>query len=49
MLGVLHDIYIFLLTLSVKLKLMSFETFCEFLKELDYQQKIYAIWLRFYF
>lgn len=38
----------FLLILSVKLKTLNDIEFIELLKQLDYQQKIYAMWLRYF-
>jgi hypothetical protein len=44
----LFDFWIFLLTLSIKLKALDEIEFIDLLRQLDYQQKIYAMWLRYF-
>lgn len=39
---------VFLFTLSIKLKILKDSEFIELLKQLDPQQKVYAIWLRYF-
>jgi hypothetical protein len=41
-------LFYFLLTLSIKLKMMSDEDFLKLLKDCDYQQRLYAIYLRYW-
>lgn len=44
----LTNLWIFLIVLSVKLKRLSNTEFLNLLKQLDYQQKVYAMWLRYF-
>ncbi len=44
----LRNLWIFLITLSIKLKLLTNIEFMELLKQLDHQQRIYAVWLRYF-
>ena len=43
-----NNLWIFLNILSTRLKSMSVEDFYSLLMECDYQQRLYAIWLRYY-
>lgn len=43
----LRDIYLFLLSLMIKIKLMSEMEFKSLFKDLDYQQTVYAIYFRY--
>ncbi len=45
----IHELFIFLKTISLKLRLMDFKDFVYLLSECDFEQRIYAIWLRYYF
>jgi hypothetical protein len=44
----IYNLWIFLKILSIKLKSMSVEDFYSLLMECDYQQRLYAIWFRYY-
>ena len=48
MVMMIYNLRIFLNILSTKLKSMSVEDFYSLLEECDYQQRLYAIWLRYY-
>lgn len=48
MVTTIYNLWIFLKILSIKLKSMSAEDFYSLLIDCDYQQRLYAIWLRYY-
>lgn len=48
MVTMIYNLWIFLNILSIRLKSMSVEDFYSLLMECDYQQRLYAIWLRYY-
>lgn len=48
MVTMIYKLLIFLKILSIKLKSMSVEDFYSLLMECDCDQRIYAIWLRYY-
>ena len=48
MVRTIHMLLIFLKTLSIKLKMLSVEEFYALLNTCDIEQRVYAIWLRYY-
>lgn len=42
-----YKIYSFLLELKIKIKVMTEDDFIKMLSELDYEQKVYAIYFRY--
>lgn len=48
MVTMIYNLWIFLNILSTRLKSMFVEDFYSLLMECDYQQRLYAIWLRYY-
>lgn len=42
------NIYLFILSLRIKIKVMSKREFKNFLKNLDYQQTLYALYFRYF-
>ena len=48
MVTMIYNLWIFLKILLIKLKSMSAEDFYSLLMECDYQQRLYAIWFRYY-
>lgn len=48
MVNIVHELRIFLQILSLKIKLLPTEEFYELLKNCDYEQRWYAICLRYF-
>lgn len=48
MFELIKKIYNFIFTLRLQIKVMSEKEFAEFIKELDYQQTIYAMYIRYF-
>lgn len=48
MVTAIYELLLFLKTLSIKLKMLSAEEFYALLVTCDHEQRIYAIWLRYY-
>lgn len=48
MVTAIYELLIFIKILSIKLKMLSVEEFYALLNTCDIEQRIYAIWLRYY-